>query len=100
MTYNMREIAGFRTIIRENIVVIEVKAGAYYACSTGGTLVDHSVFVYQKEPVWVLARSIAVCFFKFEDSVGRRVYVDMLAFGMCPWGFVGGTPLSTEGWIV
>ena len=68
-----------------------------YACSKGGILVDHSVFVYQKEPVWVLARSIAVCFFKFEDSVGRRVYVDMLAFGMCPWGFVGGTPLVHRG---
>ena len=47
-------------------------------------MVDHSVFVYQKEPVWVLARSIAVCFFKFEDSVGRRVYVDMVLLACVP----------------
>ena len=47
-------------------------------------MVDHSVFVCQKELVWISAKSIALRFYKLEDGVGQRVYVDMVLLACVP----------------
>ena len=68
MTYYMWGIVVSKTIIQA--VIIELKAGPLIcfeawglAClEYRGTLVDHNVFVYQKGPVWLLARSVASAF--------------------------------------
>ena len=65
-------------------------------------MVDHIVFVYQKEPVWISAKSIALRFYKLEDGVGQRVYVDMVFLACVPGDLirqVGGTPLGHRGLV-
>ena len=56
-----------------------------------------TVFLFTKRgPFDFWPEVLLVRFYELEDSVGQRVYVDMLVFGMYPWGFKYPWGLATE----